>query len=87
VERAQEMTPQLILMDLRMPVMDGFTAMKTLRAKRCAVPIIAVSAEVNPEIERLALAAGANGVVAKPLDADALRQLAIKWTGESKDVA
>lgn len=87
IESALEMMPRLILMDLRMPVMDGFKAMKTLRAEGVTIPMIAVSAEVNPDIEREALAAGADGVAAKPLDADAIRQLAIKWTGESKDVA
>ena len=87
VEVVGEMMPRLILMDLRMPVMDGFEAMKILRAKGIDVPMIAVSAEVNPEIERAALSAGANAVVAKPLDADALRQIAVKWTRQTKDVA
>ena len=87
VDVVGEMMPRLILMDLRMPVMDGFEAMKVLRSKGIDVPMIAVSAEVNPEIERAALGAGANAVVAKPLDADALRQIAVKWTRQTKDVA
>ena len=87
VEVVAEMAPRLILMDLRMPVMDGFEAMKVLRAKGIDVPMIAVSAEVNPEIERAALSAGATAVVAKPLDADALRQIAVKWTRLTRDVA
>tara|TARA_R110002051_G_scaffold89332_2_gene157520 strand:- start:411 stop:623 length:213 start_codon:yes stop_codon:yes gene_type:complete len=60
--------------------MDGFEAMRRLRAAGSAVPIIAVSAEINPDIERRAMAAGADGVAAKPLDAEALRSLAIRWT-------
>ena len=80
LEAAGEMDPVLILMDLRMPVMDGFEAMRRLRAAGSAVPIIAVSAEINPDIERRAMAAGADGVAAKPLDAEALRSLAIRWT-------
>ena len=87
VEVVAQMEPHLILMDLRMPVMDGFEAMKILRADGVSVPMIAISAEVNPEIERAALTAGANAVVAKPLDTDALRQIAVKWTKETKDVA
>ena len=43
------------------------------------MPVIAVSAEINPEIEKRARLAGANGVAAKPLEAEALRQLAFKW--------
>lgn len=69
----------LILMDLRMPVMDGFAAIEALRARGHGVPVIAVSAEVNPDIERRARLAGADSVAAKPLDAEALRQLAATW--------
>ena len=79
VEAADAMDHALILMDLRMPVMDGFQAMQTLRERGHKTPIIAVSAEVNPEIEQRALAAGANAVAAKPLDAAALRELAESW--------
>ena len=74
------MTPDLVLMDLRMPVMDGFEAMRRIREHGGRMPIIAVSAEMNPNIEREAKAVGADGVAAKPLDAEALRTLAINWT-------
>jgi CheY-like chemotaxis protein/anti-sigma regulatory factor (Ser/Thr protein kinase) len=87
LEAAGDMNPALILMDLRMPVMDGFEAMRQLRAGGSRVPIIAVSAEVNPEIERRAVAAGADSVVAKPLDAEALRMLAIRWTSPKRQAA
>lgn len=59
--------------------MDGFEATKRLRESGASIPVIAVSAEINPEIEKRARAAGANGVASKPLDAEALRQLAFKW--------
>ena len=75
-----QISPHLVLMDIRMPIMDGFEAMKQLRLAGNQVPVIAVSAEMNPEIEDRARQAGANGVAAKPLDADSLRRLAIKWT-------
>ena len=87
LETAKTMTPSLVLMDLRMPVMDGFEATLRLRADGCRVPIIAVSAEINPDIERRALRAGANGVAAKPLDATALRSLALKWIREDDQTA
>jgi CheY-like chemotaxis protein len=44
------------------------------------MPIIAISAEMTPDIERRAREAGASGVAAKPLDAEALRSLAHQWT-------
>lgn len=79
LEAAETMNPSVVFMDLRMPVMDGFEAMRRLRASGSEIPIVAISAEVNPEIERKAKACGANAVVAKPLDAEALRTLALKW--------
>jgi CheY-like chemotaxis protein len=66
-------------MDLRMPVMDGFEATRRLRAAGHEVPVIAVSAEVNPDIEREARSAGANLVAAKPIDPETLRRMAVKW--------
>lgn len=80
LEAADAMTPSVIFMDLRMPVMDGFEAMRRLRKAGARVPIIAISAEVNPEIERRAIACGADAVAAKPLDAEGLRALAVKWS-------
>jgi CheY-like chemotaxis protein len=83
LEAAQAVDHALILMDLRMPVMDGFEAMQHLRAAGHATPIIAVSAEINPQIEARARACGANAVASKPLDATALRMLATNWTSQS----
>ena len=79
LEAAQAMQYALILMDLRMPVMDGFESMRRLRKDGHTTPIIAVSAEINPQIEARARECGANAVAAKPLDAGALRTLAQTW--------
>lgn len=71
----------LVFMDLRMPIMDGFEAMRRMRARGYAgLPIVAISAEVDPDIERRAREAGADAVASKPLDADTLRRIAVKWT-------
>jgi len=60
--------PQLILMDARMPGLDGFETIRRLRARDGAQPrIIMVSASAYAEDHRLALAAGANDFLAKPI--------------------
>jgi len=60
--------PQLILMDLRMPVMDGYEAIRRIRAGAGgrAVKIIAVTASIFGEINKEALGAGADALILKP---------------------
>lgn len=82
VEAVKTQQIDLILMDLRMPVMDGYDAMRQIRSldsPKASVPMIAISAEVNPDVERKARACGADAVASKPLDAQTLRKLADTW--------
>jgi signal transduction histidine kinase/ActR/RegA family two-component response regulator len=58
----------LILMDVNMPVMDGLTAVRTLRAQGAATPIFMLSASAAPADQAAGFSAGANGYLAKPLD-------------------
>lgn len=62
----------VVLMDISMPVMDGFEAMTELRKRNCAAPIVALSAHaLNSEIDSYR-AAGFDGYIAKPVSAEAL---------------
>ncbi|MEO0714760.1 MAG: ATP-binding protein [Pseudomonadota bacterium] len=79
VEIAMSKPISLILMDLRMPVMDGFEAMRRLRELGETTPIIAASADISPLIERRARECGADAVAAKPIDPITLRRLAERW--------
>lgn len=67
-----------VLMDIQMPVMDGFTATKIIRGlddKRLAgIPIIAMTANAFKEDEEAAIAAGMTAHVAKPIDVAKLIQ-------------
>ena len=60
----------VILMDLRMPGMDGLTAIRHIRARgddKAALPIIVVSADTSLNIRADCLAAGANDTLMKPV--------------------
>ena len=60
---------QLVLMDVQMPVMDGFTATGIIRRElQLTVPIIAMSAGVKLEEQAQCLASGMDGFIAKPVD-------------------
>ena len=62
----------LILMDIRMPLMDGYEATKAIRSLKrkdaLTVPIVALTADAFEEDKEKALKAGMNGHIAKPLD-------------------
>jgi putative two-component system response regulator len=63
--------PDLVLLDLHMPKLDGFAVMKLLEeriANDAFLPILILTADIRPEIKRRALAAGAKDFVTKPFD-------------------
>lgn len=67
--------PDVVLMDVRMPVMDGIEATRRIRmlpGEAGVTPIIAISADVMPETTRTCLAAGMNAILSKPIERDAL---------------
>jgi CheY-like chemotaxis protein len=71
LERVAEEAPALILLDLMMPVMDGFTFATELRKlpAMAKIPILVITAEGNPSRSRQL---GAQGFLAKPFDIDTL---------------
>lgn len=75
VEQAATWPFDVILMDLRMPNLDGFGALRQIRAAQWlnnATPCLAFSADVNGDIGDDLLDAGFDGVVAKPVQAETL---------------
>ena len=62
----------LILLDMNMPVMDGYTAVRNLRRQGVATPVVAFSANAMKGYEEEVLAAGCTGFLTKPVDIDLL---------------
>ncbi len=74
----------LVLLDVRMPGMDGPAAARAIRAlpgPRGQVPILALTANTLPEEVAACRAAGMDGHLAKPVDRDALLEAVERWAG------
>ena len=76
LEKAANGTYQLILMDIQMPVMNGYDAAKQIRRRddpqKAGIPIIAMTANAFSEDKQAALEAGMNDHVAKPINMNVL---------------
>lgn len=76
VQGASEKEYALVLMDIQMPVMDGYEATKRIRSlpnrKLANIPIIAMTANAFAEEKKKALGSGMNGHISKPIEVDAL---------------
>jgi PAS domain S-box-containing protein len=79
LERVLAKTYDIILMDMQMPVMDGITATRQLRADGCTTPILAMTANAFGEDRRRCLEAGMNDHIAKPVNPDNLYAAIVKW--------
>ncbi len=82
LERLDENDYALVFMDIRMPVMDGLEATRRIRRRGGAggsTPVIALTADIDPDLEEKANAAGISAIASKPIDPARLRELAAKW--------
>jgi CheY-like chemotaxis protein len=70
--QAQAAQPDLILLDIHMPDLDGLSVVRRLRADGSAVPVIALTALAMPEDRERCLAAGADDYMSKPVNLDEL---------------
>ena len=76
VEQATQQQPDLILMDLALPVMDGFAALAAIRADEALrhIPVVAVTASAMKGDREVIMARGFDGYISKPIDEKILQQ-------------
>ncbi len=81
VDLAKEHVPELILMDMQMPVMDGFTAVKIIKANPAIqhIPVIAFTAQTRIEDKALTKSIGCVEHYSKPMDPEELTRLIRKY--------
>lgn len=74
IAMAKEHRPDLILMDISLPVMDGYEATRQIRQILPSIPILGLSAHAMAGDEQKAMQAGCNDYLTKPVDDDLLIQ-------------
>ncbi len=86
IEALRRASYDIVLMDVQMPVMDGLTATRHIRAlpARRRIPIIAMTANVLPEQVQRCLEAGMDGHLGKPIRPAALLETIARWTSPAE---
>ncbi len=86
IETAERERPDLILMDLQLPLMDGYTALGRMRAnpETREIPIIAVTAYAMKGDREKALEAGADAYITKPIDIKELPELIALYLSQGR---
>jgi putative two-component system response regulator len=87
VKMAQELEPDLILMDINLPLLDGHAAATRIKSmERLAhIPIVAVTANVRDGDRERSLVAGCDGYIKKPIDVEDFPKQIMQYIGGAKD--
>ena len=80
--KIQKDVPDIVLTDIKMPVMDGLEATRRIRLKGGTLPIIALTANAYDSDRDKAFEAGCDDYMAKPIMAPALREMIEKYFGK-----
>lgn len=72
VDRANDLDPDVVLMDLSMPDIDGIEAMRRIHRGKPDLPVVFLTAHADPGIEKEAREAGASGFLAKGIGLEEL---------------
>lgn len=82
VEKVEKETFDLVLMDLKMPVMDGLEATRRIKENHPDLPVIALTANAFDRDRERSLEAGCDDFLAKPVSQDKCLQIIGKYIGE-----
>lgn len=80
-----EINPDIVLMDMKMPMMDGLEATANIRKSNQTTPIIAVTAFAFDSDKQAAFDAGCSDFVSKPINPEILKTVIKKWLNETRD--
>ena len=72
---AADLEPDVILMDINMPLINGFDTTRKIREKGIQIPVIALTAFDKQEVSEEAIAAGMNDILIKPFEPTKLYQI------------
>lgn len=76
--------PDLVLLDLNMPVRNGFDILETLQAQGSRVPVVVISADIQESSKQRCLALGARGMLGKPVQEQPLIEMIRELTGQDE---
>ncbi|MDH5359699.1 MAG: ATP-binding protein, partial [Gammaproteobacteria bacterium] len=79
VEAMKSQSVDLVLMDLHMPIMDGYEATRQIREMGSSVPILAMTADAGMADKENCLAAGMDDHLPKPIKMDVLQEILVGW--------
>ena len=85
VALAERERPDLVLMDISLPILDGYEATRRIRMAFPGLPIIGLSAHAMQGDDEKARAAGCTDYLTKPVNEDLLLETLVRYLGESRE--
>jgi CheY-like chemotaxis protein len=87
IDKLRRFLPDLVVLDVMMPEMDGFEAIRRIRAieRHADLPIIVLTAKAMARAREQCLKAGATDYLAKPVDLDQLRSMLRVWLYKTRN--